>query len=102
MLCPPYPGTCFLLPVIPFQMRFDRGTETDRMAAVHVTCHQLLFPQEDQDEIIAAVIKHGPSTHNKIERWWRELHRRDGVFFKEQFRELVKDGHYVADNDFHW
>ena len=26
----------------------------------------------------------GPSTSNKIERWWRELHERLETFFKEQ------------------
>ena len=71
------------------------------MSVVHVTCHQELNPDEDEDELIEQLIKHGPSTQNKIERWWRELHRRDGVFFKDQLRTLVKEGHYVADNEFH-
>ena len=89
--------------VLPIQLRIDRGTETDKMALVHVSCHRLLFPEEDIDvnDLVDATVKHGPSTQNKIERFWREVHHRDEKFFKEQLRELVANGEYDSDNQFH-
>ena len=36
----------------------------------------------------------GPSTQNKIERWWRELHHRFETFFKAQLTKLLEDGNY--------
>jgi len=39
-------------------------------------------------------VMYGPSTANKIERWWRELHHRMECYFKEQLKTLLNDGHY--------
>ena len=46
------------------------------------------------DTIVEECVKYGPSTANKIERWWRELHHRLGTFFKEQLAFLLEHGHY--------
>ena len=46
-------------------------------------------------------IIYGPSTSNKIERWWRELHERLEKFFKEQLTALLRgrecDPHVALD-----
>ena len=39
-------------------------------------------------------IIYGPSTSNKIERWWRELHERLEKFFKEQLVALLRGREY--------
>jgi len=39
-------------------------------------------------------IKYGPSTSNKIERWWRDLHERLEAFFKEQLTALLRRREY--------
>jgi len=40
-----------------------------------------------------AIIK-GPSTSNKIKRWWRELHERLEKFFREQLSVLLRGREY--------
>ena len=71
--------------MLPRTLRIDRGTETDIMATIH--CF-LRSKQGDLDDST------GPSTQNKIERWWRELHDRMEKYFKSQLRSLVEGGHY--------
>ncbi|KAJ7319492.1 hypothetical protein OS493_036135 [Desmophyllum pertusum] len=44
---------------------------------------------------------YGPSTENKIERWWRELLDRMERFFKVQLNQLLEDGSYERDNKLH-
>ena len=39
-------------------------------------------------------IIYGPSTSNKIERWWGELHERLEKFFKEQLVALLRGREY--------
>lgn len=46
-------------------------------------------------------ILYGPSTQNKIERWWKELLERMERFFKVQLNTLVEDGEYDRDDDVH-
>lgn len=79
---------CFL--VLPRTLRIDRGTETDIMATIH--CF-LCSKQGDLDDSTDSVL-YGPSTQNKIERWWRELHDRMEKYFKFQLRSVVEGGHY--------
>lgn len=50
-------------------IRVDRQTKTDKMATIHV---YLLNKSEVMNDPIDARI-YGPSTSNKIERWWTEL-----------------------------
>jgi hypothetical protein len=40
---------------------------------------------------------HGPSTSNKIERWWRDLHERLEKFFKQQLTALLQRREYNPD-----
>ncbi|CAB4009087.1 Hypothetical predicted protein, partial [Paramuricea clavata] len=54
---------------LPRYLRIDRGTETDSVI-------------------------YGPSTSNKIERWWRDLHERLEKFFKQQLTVLLQRRQY--------
>ena len=76
-------GVYVFLLVIPRTLRVDRGTETDVMATIHC------FLREKTDAVL-----YGPSTQNKIERWWRYLHERMERFFKDQLKSLVESGEY--------
>lgn len=55
---------------------------------------------EDLEDPTDSVI-YGPSTENKIERWWRELLDRMERFFKVQLNQLLEDGSYERDNKLH-
>lgn len=72
---------------MPQTLRLDRGTETDVMATIHC------FLRGDLHNALDAII-YGPSTQNKIERWWRDLLERMERFFKEQLKCLVESGDY--------
>lgn len=56
------------------------------MATIHVF---LLNQHGIMDDPTDSII-YGPSTSNKIERWWRELHERLEKFFKEQLVALLR------------
>ena len=71
-------------------LRVDRGTETGKMATIHV---YLLNKHEVMNDPTDAII-YGPSTSNKIGRWWRELHERLEKFFKEQLTMLLRGREY--------
>ena len=70
----------------------DRGTETGKMATIIIHVY-LLNKHEDVDDPTDSII-YGPSTSNKIERWWRELHERLEKFFKEQLTTLLRGREY--------
>lgn len=72
----------------------DRGTETDLLSTIHCRMHKLIDTYETDDDVISNCALYGPSTANKIERWWRELHHRLETIFKEQLSELVSNGDY--------
>lgn len=76
--------------VLPRTLRVDRGTETDVMATVHCFLRE---KHGDLENATDAVL-YGPSTQNKIERWWRELLERMERFFKDQLKSLVESGEY--------
>ena len=63
--------------MLPRNLRVDRGKETSKMATTHVF---LLNQHGIMDDPTDSII-YGPSTSNKIERWWRELHERFFFFF---------------------
>jgi hypothetical protein len=46
-------------------------------------------------------VMYGPSTQNKIERWWRELLERMERYFKQQLNGLIEDGQYDRDDASH-
>jgi hypothetical protein len=81
--------------VLPRTLRLDKGTETGLMA----TMHCFLRDQQGDLEDANSSIVYGPSTQNKIERWWRELLERMERFFKKQLAELVESGDYDPTND---
>lgn len=81
--------TLFFL-ALPVHLRIDRGTETDVMA----TMHMYLCDKHDILDDPTESVLYGPSTQNKIERWWRELLERLEKFFKQQLRTLAEDGDY--------
>ena len=68
----------------------DRGTETGVMATIH--CYRQA-QHGDLEDATESVI-YGPSTENKIERWWRELLERMEAYFKSQLSTLLEDGLY--------
>ena len=73
----------------------DKGTETGTMA----TMHSFLRDQQGDLEDATKSVLYGPSTQNKIERWWKELPERMEKFFKSQSSSLVEDGCYDSGND---
>lgn len=83
-----------LLPVLPQRIRIDKGTETVVMA----TMQSFLRAQHGDLENATDSVLYGPSTQNKIERWWRELLERMERFFKQQLSTLVEDGDYDSSN----
>ena len=83
-------GVYVFLLVIPRTLRVDRGTETDVMATIHCFLREKHGDLEDPTDAVL----YGPSTQNKIERWWRYLHERMERFFKDQLKSLVESGEY--------
>lgn len=75
---------------MPLTIRIDRGSETGIMATMHTF---LRAQYDDLDDPVDSVL-YGPSTQNKIERWWRELLDRMERFFKRQLSSLVENGDY--------
>ena len=76
--------------MLPVHLRMDRGTETSKMATIHV---YLLNQHGLMDDPTDSII-YGPSTSNKIERWWRDLHEGLEAFFKEQLTVLLRRREY--------
>ena len=76
--------------VLPHRLRVDKGAETMDLA----TMHSYLRSEHGDLEEATDSILYGPSTQNKIERWWRELLERMEQYFKEQLNELVEEGEY--------
>eukprot|EP00794_Sanderia_malayensis_P007664 gene7664-8500_t len=79
---------------LPNFIRLDRGTETGKLATIHAF---LRVQQGDTDDGTKFVI-YGPSTSNKIERWWKDLHERMEKFFKMQLNELLDRRDYDPHN----
>ena len=76
--------------VLPCRLRVDKGTETMDLA----TTHSYLRSQHGDLEEATDSILYGPSTQNKIERWWRELLERMEQYFNQKLNELVEGGAY--------
>ena len=75
----------------------DKGSETGILATMH---SYLRSKHKDLEDPTDSVL-YGPSTENKIERWWRELLDRMERFFKNQLKQLLEDGSYERDNKMH-
>ena len=80
--------------MLPKTIRIDKRTETGTMATMHCFLHD---QHRDLEDSVDSVL-YGPSTQNKIERWWRELHHRMEKFFKEQLAALAENGDYDSSN----
>ena len=81
--------------VLPDRIRVDRETETGIMATIHSYLRAQCGDMEDGTDCVL----YGPSTQNKIERWWKDLLERMERFFKSQLSTLVEDGDYDASDD---
>lgn len=81
--------------VLPDRIRVDTGSETGVMATIHSFLRAQVGDVEDGTECVL----YGPSTQNKIERWWRELLERMERFFKSQLSTLLEDGDYDPSDD---
>ena len=79
---------------LPRFLRIDKGTETGNMATIHT---YLMNQFDIMDDPLYSII-YGPSTSNKIERWWRYLHERLERYFKEQSNTLLKGMEYDPHN----
>jgi len=94
---PKYPGLWYLQYIkrtnmMARKIRIDKGTETVEMTAIHAFLLQKTLNLTD-DEATESVI-FGPSTSNKIERWWRDLHERLENFYKPVILRLKGCGIY--------
>ena len=76
--------------MMPNYLRLDKGTETGIMATVHTYLHS---KQGDLNKPTDSVM-FGPSTSNKIERWWRDLHERMEKDIKASLIFLLQSGDY--------
>ena len=68
----------------------DKGTQTGTMTTMH--CY--LQEKVGNVDNVTETVLFGPSTQNKIERWWRELLDRLERYFKEQLNGLLEMGEY--------
>lgn len=79
-----------MLLVLPHRIRIDKGTETGVMTTIHCYLRDKVGDVDDATETVL----YGPSTQNKIERWWRELLEGLERYFKEQLNVLLEAGDY--------
>ena len=77
---------------LPMFLRMDRGSETGKMATMHTF---LMSKQNILDDPVDSVA-YGPSTTNKIERWWWDLHERLEKYFKQQLKMLLEAKDYES------
>ena len=80
--------------VLPNYLRIDKGTENDVMASIHA---YLRSKYGDLDDPTDSVL-YGPSTTNKIERWWRDLHERMEKGLKVHLAKLLETHQYDPHN----
>eukprot|EP00794_Sanderia_malayensis_P002289 gene2289-2634_t len=77
-------------------IRIDKGTETGIMATMHA-----FLRRDDNDMDPLDTVIYGKSTSNQIERWWRELHERLEIYYKQKLSYLKDQGYYHPDDDLH-
>ena len=72
----------------------DRRTETGQMSSMqaYLADKECLF-----EHLIESVI-YGPSTLNKAEHWWHDLHKRLKKYFKLQLTALLTRQEYDPHN----
>ena len=57
------------------------------MSEIHVYLADKLIPMEDSTDAVIF----GPSTSNKIELWWSDLHECLEKYFKTQLTKLLRE-----------
>ena len=75
---------------LPIYLRLDQGTETGIIATIHA---YLTGKFREFENPVDSVI-YGPSTSNKIERWWKDLHERMEKDLKQQLNHLLLSKKY--------
>lgn len=80
--------------IISSKLRIDQGTETGRIATLHV-----FLRRNHGDMTLKDTVEYGSSTSNRIERWWKELYKRLEKFFKFQLLQLLEHGFYDPENE---
>ena len=75
---------------MPTYLRMDKGTETGLMGTIHA----YLISKFGNMENPTKSVEYGPSTSNKIECWWKELHERMEQFIKQQCNVLLQSHTY--------
>ena len=83
--------------VMPLVHRLDKGTEMGKMSTPHAF---LVNKAEIMDDAVDSII-YGPSTSNKIERWWHDLHERFERYFREHLAYLLQRRYYDPHNAEH-
>eukprot|EP00794_Sanderia_malayensis_P013130 gene13130-14481_t len=83
--------------VVPNYLRIEKGTETRKMATIHAYLIDKLGVMENATEYVVF----GPSTTNKIERWWRDLRERLEKCFKAQPSSLLQSKKYDPHDEVH-
>ena len=84
----------FKIKMLPNALRVDRGTETGKMTTIQAYLADKLEIFEDPMNSVVF----GPSTSNKVERWWRDLHERLEKYFKSQLQTLLNSREYDPHN----
>ena len=84
----------FKIKMLPNALRVDRGTETGKLTTIQAHLADKLEIFEDPMNSVVF----GPSTSNKIERWWRDLHERLEKYFKSQLQTLLNSREYDPHN----
>ena len=79
--------------ILPRYLRLDKGTETGKMCTIHAYLVDKLGLFDDPVDSVV----YGPSTSNKIERWWTRLEQ----YFKSQLTTLLNSREYDPHNDQH-
>ena len=70
---------------LPSFIRIDKGTETVKIA----TMQAYLRDHVIEIDYFTLCIKYGPSTTNKVERWWRDLNERLEKYFRIQLKRTI-------------
>eukprot|EP00112_Aurelia_sp_Birch-Aquarium-sp1_P022851 Seg659.2 transcript_id=Seg659.2/GoldUCD/mRNA.D3Y31 product="hypothetical protein" protein_id=Seg659.2/GoldUCD/D3Y31 len=82
--------------IIASKLRLDKGTETGIITTIHGYLRKDNEDMKDMDHdtVCNETVIYGPSTSNKIERWWKDLHERLEKYFKLPLHDLLENGYY--------
>ena len=80
--------------MMPKYLRVDKGIETGLMATFHTYVHSKQGNLKKHTDSVMF----GPSTSNKIERWWQHLHERMEKDIKASLVLLLQSDDYDPQN----